>query len=94
MDAIFRVLAEPTRRFLRDRLREHNGEALGELRERLAMARRSSTQHPDMLGGLTASPSCNADGSGSIVSARYHPTRAMPGGISYGRPVYAGAHGG
>jgi uncharacterized protein YndB with AHSA1/START domain/DNA-binding transcriptional ArsR family regulator len=49
MDAVFRALADPTRRLLLDRLREHNGQTLGELCERLAMARQSATQHLDIL---------------------------------------------
>ena len=49
MDAVFRALADPTRRLLLDRLREHNGQALGELCERLDMARQSATQHLDIL---------------------------------------------
>jgi uncharacterized protein YndB with AHSA1/START domain/DNA-binding transcriptional ArsR family regulator len=49
MDAVFRALADPTRRLLLDRLREHNGQTLGELCERLDMARQSATQHLDIL---------------------------------------------
>ena len=49
MDPVFRALADPTRRLLLDRLREHNGQTLGELCERLGMARQSATQHLDLL---------------------------------------------
>jgi uncharacterized protein YndB with AHSA1/START domain/DNA-binding transcriptional ArsR family regulator len=49
MDAVFRALADPTRRLLLDRLREHNGQTLGELCDHLAMARQSATQHLDIL---------------------------------------------
>jgi uncharacterized protein YndB with AHSA1/START domain/DNA-binding transcriptional ArsR family regulator len=49
MDAVFKALADPTRRLLLDRLREHNGQTLGELCERLEMARQSATQHLDVL---------------------------------------------
>src|SRR5262245_56050719 len=49
MDAVFRALADPTRRLLLDRLREHNGQTLGELCEHLEMARQSATQHLDLL---------------------------------------------
>jgi uncharacterized protein YndB with AHSA1/START domain/DNA-binding transcriptional ArsR family regulator len=49
MDAVFRALADPTRRRLLDRLREHNGQTLRELCERLDMARQSATQHLDIL---------------------------------------------
>jgi uncharacterized protein YndB with AHSA1/START domain/DNA-binding transcriptional ArsR family regulator len=49
MDAVFRALADPTRRLLLDRLREQNGQTLGELCERLDMKRQSATQHLDLL---------------------------------------------
>lgn len=49
MDAVFKALADPTRRLLLDRLREHNGQTLGELCARLDMARQSATQHLDLL---------------------------------------------
>jgi uncharacterized protein YndB with AHSA1/START domain/DNA-binding transcriptional ArsR family regulator len=48
-DAVFRALADPTRRALLDRLREHNGQTLTELCEPLNMARQSATQHLDVL---------------------------------------------
>jgi uncharacterized protein YndB with AHSA1/START domain/DNA-binding transcriptional ArsR family regulator len=49
--AVFRALADPTRRALLDQLRERNGQTLGELCGPLAMARQSATQH---LGVLAA----------------------------------------
>ncbi|MEU6069760.1 MULTISPECIES: ArsR/SmtB family transcription factor [Streptomyces] len=49
MDSVFKALADPTRRLLLDRLREHNGQTLRELCERLDMARQSATQHLDLL---------------------------------------------
>ena len=49
MDLVFKALADPTRRLLLDRLREHNGQTLRELCERLEMARQSATQHLDVL---------------------------------------------
>src|ERR1700678_4208761 len=48
-DAVFRALADPTRRALLDRLRERNGQTLGELCGPLAMARQSTTQHLGVL---------------------------------------------
>jgi uncharacterized protein YndB with AHSA1/START domain/DNA-binding transcriptional ArsR family regulator len=48
-DELFKALADPTRRALLDRLREHNGQTLGELCEPLAMARQSATQHLGLL---------------------------------------------
>ncbi len=50
-DAVFKALADPTRRALLDRLRERNGQTLGELCGPLEMARQSATQH---LGVLAA----------------------------------------
>ena len=49
MDPVFRALADPTRRLMLDRLREHNGQTLRELCERVDMARQSATQHLDIL---------------------------------------------
>ncbi|CUW26253.1 Helix-turn-helix domain protein [Streptomyces reticuli] len=49
MDKVFRALADDTRRRLLDRLHENNGQTLGELCERIAMTRRSVTQHLAVL---------------------------------------------
>jgi uncharacterized protein YndB with AHSA1/START domain/DNA-binding transcriptional ArsR family regulator len=49
MDVVFKALADPTRRLLLDRLRQHNGQTLTELCEPLGMARQSATQHLDIL---------------------------------------------
>ena len=46
---MFKALADPTRRALLDRLRERNGQTLGELCEPLEMARQSATQHLGLL---------------------------------------------
>jgi len=48
-DAVFKALADATRRALLDRLRGRNGQTLGELCEGLGMARQSATQHLDVL---------------------------------------------
>jgi uncharacterized protein YndB with AHSA1/START domain len=48
-DPVFKALADPTRRALLDRLRERNGQTLGELCEPLKIARQSATQHLDVL---------------------------------------------
>ena len=45
MDAVFRALADPSRRRLLDRLRARNGQSLNELREGLDMTRRAVTKH-------------------------------------------------
>lgn len=49
IDLVFKALADPTRRLLLDRLRERNGQTLGELCEHLVMTRQSATQHLDLL---------------------------------------------
>src|ERR671917_754457 len=49
VDRVFKALADPTRRLFLDRLRELDGQTLGELCARLGMARQSATQHLDVL---------------------------------------------
>ena len=49
MDAVFKALADSTRRTMLDRLREQNGQTLTELCEHLGMARQSATQHLELL---------------------------------------------
>jgi len=49
MDAVFRALADPSRRGLLDRLRERNGQSLRELCGGLDMARQSVTKHLAVL---------------------------------------------
>ncbi|HEY5855844.1 MAG TPA: metalloregulator ArsR/SmtB family transcription factor [Aldersonia sp.] len=48
-DDVFKALADPTRRLLLDRLRERNGQSLGELCTGVSMARQSATQHLAVL---------------------------------------------
>lgn len=47
--AVFKALADPTRRLLLDRLRRQNGQTLSELCRSLEMTRQSATQHLDLL---------------------------------------------
>jgi uncharacterized protein YndB with AHSA1/START domain/DNA-binding transcriptional ArsR family regulator len=49
LGAVFRALADPTRRQLLDRLHERNGQTLGELCASLTMARQSASQHLAVL---------------------------------------------
>jgi len=49
IDLVFKALADPTRRLLLDRLRERNGQSLGDLCEHLEMTRQSVTQHLGVL---------------------------------------------
>src|SRR5215210_6291222 len=49
LDIVFKALADPTRRYLLDQLREQNGQTLGELCELVDMTRQSATQHLSVL---------------------------------------------
>jgi DNA-binding transcriptional ArsR family regulator len=49
MDAIFKALADPTRRLLLDRLFEQQGQTLGHLIDGLDMRRQSATRHLSIL---------------------------------------------
>jgi len=49
MDAVFRALADPSRRELLDRLRADNGQTLGQLCERLDMTRQAVSKHLAIL---------------------------------------------
>lgn len=48
-DAVFRALADESRRALLDRLFERNGQTLGELTEGMAMSRQAVTKHLAVL---------------------------------------------
>ncbi len=49
MDAVFRAVADKSRRALLDRLREKGGQSLGELCSGLAMTRQAVTKHLAIL---------------------------------------------
>src|SRR6266700_1009181 len=49
MDAVFKALADPTRRALLDALRARNGQTLSELSERPDMTRQAVTKHLGIL---------------------------------------------
>jgi DNA-binding transcriptional ArsR family regulator len=49
MDAVFRALADESRRKLLDRLRSRNGQTLGQLCAGLAMTRQAVTKHLAVL---------------------------------------------
>ncbi|MBS2029975.1 MAG: helix-turn-helix transcriptional regulator [Deltaproteobacteria bacterium] len=49
MDAVFKALADASRRELLDRLRERNGQTLGELCEGLSMTRQAVSKHLAVL---------------------------------------------
>jgi DNA-binding transcriptional ArsR family regulator len=49
MDAAFKALADASRRDLLDRLRDDNGQTLGQLCERLAMTRQAVSKHLGIL---------------------------------------------
>ncbi len=48
-DAVFRALADSSRRELLDRLHADNGQSLGQLCERLAMSRQAVSKHLGIL---------------------------------------------
>ncbi|SAL61432.1 ArsR family transcriptional regulator [Caballeronia terrestris] len=48
-DAVFRALADPSRRLLLDRLHAKNGQTLGDLCQGLAMSRQAVTKHLAIL---------------------------------------------
>jgi DNA-binding transcriptional ArsR family regulator len=50
-DAVFRALADESRRALLDRLFERNGQTLGELTKGMAMSRQAVTKHLAVLEG-------------------------------------------
>jgi DNA-binding transcriptional ArsR family regulator len=49
MDAVFKALADESRRQLLDRLHKKNGQTLGELCEGIAMSRQAVTKHLAIL---------------------------------------------
>jgi DNA-binding transcriptional ArsR family regulator len=49
IDAVFKALADPTRRRLLDLLHKENGQTLGALCEHMAMTRQGVTQHLALL---------------------------------------------
>jgi DNA-binding transcriptional ArsR family regulator len=49
MDAVFKALADASRRQLLDRLHAHNGQTLSELAARLAMTRQAVSKHLAVL---------------------------------------------
>ena len=49
MNAVFKALADPSRRKLLDELRKTNGQTLGELCEHLEMTRQAVTKHLVLL---------------------------------------------
>jgi DNA-binding transcriptional ArsR family regulator len=63
MDAVFKALADPSRRRLLDRLNERNGQSLRELGDGLGMARQSVTKHLAVLeaaGVVTTTRRCTS----------------------------------
>jgi DNA-binding transcriptional ArsR family regulator len=50
-DALFKALADPSRRKLLDLLHAHDGQTLGELCDHLDMTRQGVTQHLGLLEG-------------------------------------------
>ena len=48
-DAVFRALADPTRRLLLERLAKRNGQSLAELADGLAISRQATSKHLALL---------------------------------------------
>jgi DNA-binding transcriptional ArsR family regulator len=49
MDAVFKALADPSRRRMLDRLHDNNGQTLGELCEHVDMTRQGAAKHLALL---------------------------------------------
>jgi DNA-binding transcriptional ArsR family regulator len=49
LDGVFKALADPSRRRLLDRLRDENGQTLGQLCQRMKMTRQAVTKHLKVL---------------------------------------------
>ncbi len=79
-DKIFKALADPTRRYLLDRLHEHNGQTLGELCERIGMTRQSATQHLSVLEAANLISTVRRGRENVITSTRFPSTRSRNGG--------------
>src|SRR5438874_12786554 len=63
MDAVFKALADASRRQLPARLRADNGQTLGQLCERLAMTRQAVSKHLGILeeANLVATVKCGRE---------------------------------
>ncbi len=73
-DRVFKALADPTRRFLLDRLFTRDGRSLAELESELAMTRFGVMKHLRILEEATASAICTNSGPAAHIAAT--PTRA------------------
>jgi len=60
MDAVFKALADPTRRRLLDSLHARNGQTLGELCEQANMTRQAVTKHLAILAAANLVAMCKS----------------------------------
>jgi DNA-binding transcriptional ArsR family regulator len=67
LDAVFKALADPTRRRLLDQLHRDNGQTLTALSEHMDMTRQAVTQHLQLLTTPISSPSSGRAGKSSTT---------------------------
>ena len=79
MDAVFRALADPTRRSLLDELYERDGQTLSELEARLPMTRFGVMKHLRVLeeAGLVVDPAARPR-EAALPEPRPDPARPRP----------------
>ncbi len=80
LDAVFKALADPTRRAVLDSLRRRSGQTLGELCGQLAMARQSASQHLAVLAGANLISTVRQGRESCTTSIRYPSTRSRSAG--------------
>ena len=82
MDAVFKALADESRRKLLDQLHKNNGQTLGELCEHLDMTRQAVTKHLLLLEAANWSSSSGADARSCITSIQCRCTRSPSAGLA------------
>ena len=81
MDAVFKALADESRRKLLDQLHKSNGQTLGELCAHLDMTRQAVTKHLLLAGGgESGRPSSGAGARNCITSIQCRSTRSPSAG--------------
>jgi len=80
MDAVFRALADESRRHLLDRLRMNNGQTLSELCADLAMSRQAVSKHLAVLEGANLVAVRRRGGRSCISSTRSRSTTSPSAG--------------
>jgi DNA-binding transcriptional ArsR family regulator len=80
MDAVFKALADPSRRELLDRLRVENGQTLSELCARLSMTRQAVSKHLAVLEEANLVVTVRRAGRSCIISIRSRSTKSPRAG--------------